>query len=186
MIYSSRRVTLITFPILLLSSGCTTTSGEKPSFLQGLQQVIGGASAIVGSATGNTSLAQSGNEMFTQGLGTASTQSTYTPSTSSSTTATDTQLPQGNGSSDLQAVANRCTQIAERYIPNATQQNHIFLRQACIAYCGYSIIPKPQYLQIYQHAQASALDLCSTQNCYNSTFPIGNQMDKARCTYSAS
>lgn len=150
--------------IAVLCEGCATATGEKPSLFQIAQQALGAASMVVGVASGDSSLAESGAQVFVSGRGLDSTWSSSTSAESYSDS--PTQLAQANP--DLQAMAERCRENADRQIPNANQQNTILKYQACIAWCGYKATNSEQYFRIYSQSQAGANELCgrgANSNC---------------------
>lgn len=154
--------------------GCTTASGERPGFLQTMQQVVGGAAMVVGVKAGDNSMAQKGADMFGQGLG---AQSNTTPGSvdpaGSPRTTTPGPVAQGSGGNhDLQAVANRCGQIAESRFPRQAQ-NELMKRAACLSYCAHNITGIQRYYDMYVENQRNANSLCSAGmgNC-NQINPI--------------
>jgi hypothetical protein len=150
----------VTWICALVLGGCTTASGEKPGFIQSMQQVVGAASMAVGLKAGDTGMAQKGADMFGQGLGAKSntTPGSTDPGISPNPTAPG-PVAQGGGQ-DRQAVANACTQKAQAlYYRQA--QSELLRQSACIYHCAYEATKDPQYHRLYRQSQDNANSLCS-------------------------
>src|SRR5262245_53758810 len=113
---------------VLVLGACTTATGEKPGFMQTMQQIVGAASMAVGIKAGDTGMAQKGADMFGQGLGAKSNTNPGSVEPGTSPTTTPGPVAQGGGGNqDLQAIANRCGQIArEKYWRQ--QQNELIMQ----------------------------------------------------------
>ncbi|HEX7054099.1 MAG TPA: hypothetical protein VF211_09245 [Burkholderiales bacterium] len=157
---------------LVFVAACTTASGERPGFLQSMQQVVGAASMAVGIKAGDTSLARSGADMLSEGLG-AGGGSPQSPGVSAAPVA---QADSGGGSGDLQAIADRCNDIATS-LYSRQAQNVLLQRAACLSYCAYTITNIQRYHDMYRENQANANSLCSMGmgEC--------NNISTAQCTY---
>jgi hypothetical protein len=160
----------VTWICALVLGGCTTASGEKPGFIQSMQQVVGAASMAVGLKAGDSGMAQKGADMFGQGLGAPAntTPGSTEPGTSPSST-TPRPVAQAGGGQDRQAVANACTSKAQsRY--NRQAQNVLQQQAACIYHCAWQATSDPQYQRLYLQSQQNANSLCSaniSQTCNN-------------------
>jgi hypothetical protein len=163
----------------LVLGGCTTASGERPGFIQSMQQVVGAASMAVGLKAGDTGMAQKGADMFGQGLGAQSNTNpgSVEPAGSPRTTTPGPVAQGGGGNHDLQAIANRCGQIArEKYWRQ--QQNELMMQAGCLAYCAHNITGIQRYHDMYVENQRNARSLCSA-----GTSPSCNTIDQQACRY---
>lgn len=87
-------------------------------------------------------------------------------------------LSQGkSGSQDLQAVAQRCGQIAATRYTESTQ-NGLMMRAACLSLCAHSITGIQRYYDMYVENQKNANSMCSVQ-----ISPTCNQIDENYCKY---
>ncbi len=146
----------------LVLGGCTTATGERPGFIQSMQQVVGAASMAVGLKAGDTGMAQKGADMFGQGLGAQSntTPGSTNPGTSPSSTTPGPVAQGGGGNHDLQAIANRCGQIAGEEYPHQAQ-NQLMMRAGCLSFCAHNITGIQRYYDMYLENQRNAKSLCS-------------------------